>query len=163
MNVVMGAIGAARSVRSEHGLERTDKVPLELRAADPAVRELLEQQRVVIERLVITDSFKIEAPGGARPRGAVVSVAGDVEVLVGLLGLVDAKKEKERVERMLKKVKKDIEVMEKRLANPKFVESAPPRSSPKPASSSRSSSVRKRTWSRRRSSPTSSAERATIA
>jgi valyl-tRNA synthetase len=126
MNVVMGAIGAARSVRSEHGLDRTDKVPLELRAADPAVRELLEQQRVMIERLVITDSFKIEAPGGERPRGTVVSVAGDVEVLVGLLGLVDGKKEKERVERMLKKLRKDIEEMEKRLANPKFVESAPP-------------------------------------
>jgi valyl-tRNA synthetase len=125
MNVVMAAIGAARSVRSEHGLERTVKVPLELRAADPAVRELLEQQRVVIERLVNTDSFTIAAPGGERPRGTVVSVAGDVEVLVGLLGLVDGKKEKERVERLLKKVRKDVEVMEKRLANPKFVEGAP--------------------------------------
>ena len=54
------------------------------------------------------------------------SIAGDVEVLVGLAGLVDAKKENERIERGVKKLDKDIAVLEKRLSSENFVKNAPP-------------------------------------
>jgi valyl-tRNA synthetase len=69
---------------------------------------------------------KIAEPGGARARGTVVSVAGDVEVLVGLAGLVDPNKERQRNERERKKVEKDLAVLEKRLASENFVKNAPP-------------------------------------
>jgi valyl-tRNA synthetase len=127
MALVMAAIGAARSVRSEHGVKPAAKVPLALRVADPGARALLQQQSRMIETLVGSDgAVKISEPGGERPRGTVVSVAGDVEVLVGLLGLIEPKKEKERVERSIKNVSKDIEVMKKRLANQNYIANAPP-------------------------------------
>jgi valyl-tRNA synthetase len=53
-------------------------------------------------------------------------MAGEVEVLVGLLGHVDAKKEAERIERSLKKIEKDMAGLDKRLQNPKFAANAPP-------------------------------------
>ncbi len=127
MGAVMKAIGAARAVRSEHEVHPGARVPLRLRAADPALRELLEDQGRFIEFLVKTEGAPtIEAPGGERPKGSVLSVAGDIEVLVGLLGLVDAKHEEDRIERTLKKLDKDITTMGQRLSNPKFVEKAPP-------------------------------------
>ena len=127
MNVLMGAVSAARSTRSEHDLPRQAKVPLELRAADPAVRALLEREARYIELLVGTDGApKVAAPSSERPRGFLVSAAGDVEVLVGLRGLVEAKKEEERLSRQLKKTEKDIKVLEGRLANKNFVDNAPP-------------------------------------
>jgi valyl-tRNA synthetase len=127
MGALMGAIGAARTVRSEHGLDKKDKVPLELRTENAAVRELLTAEARFIEFLVVTEGApQVAAPGGARKRGTVVSAAGDIEVLVGLLGLVDPKKEEERIERTLKKVEKDIDVMNKRLSNKNFVDNAPP-------------------------------------
>jgi valyl-tRNA synthetase len=49
-----------------------------------------------------------------------------VEVLVGLLGLVTANKEAERIERSLRKLDKDIGTLQKRLDNRAFVEKAPP-------------------------------------
>jgi valyl-tRNA synthetase len=49
-----------------------------------------------------------------------------VEVLVGLRGLVEPAKERERIERQLKKGEKDIAVLEKRLSNQNFVANAPP-------------------------------------
>jgi valyl-tRNA synthetase len=55
----------------------------------------------------------------------VLSVAGSVEVLVELRGLVQPEKEAERIERTLKKVAKDLAVLEKRLADPKFTNNAP--------------------------------------
>ncbi|HET9957906.1 MAG TPA: hypothetical protein VFQ61_25585, partial [Polyangiaceae bacterium] len=89
--------------------------------------ELLTSEARFIEHLVGTQGkVVIGAAHGERPRGTVVSVTGDVEVLVNLLGLVDAKKEHDRIERQLKKVTKDVTVMQKRLENPNFVNNAPP-------------------------------------
>jgi valyl-tRNA synthetase len=62
----------------------------------------------------------------ARPQGYVVSVAGDVEVLVGLIGLVEPDKERDRITRQIKKLDKDIDGLDKRLGNPKFADKAPP-------------------------------------
>ena len=56
----------------------------------------------------------------------MLEVTGDVEVLVGLRGLVDKTKEKERIERGVKSVEKDIGVMTKRLENKNFIANAPP-------------------------------------
>jgi valyl-tRNA synthetase len=127
MAALMGAIGAARSVRSEHDVHPSAKVPLELRASDAGTRKLFTDEARFIQFLVGTDGpALVSAPGGERKRGTVVSVVSDIEVLVGLLGLVEPKKEEERVERTLKKVEKDIDVMTKRLQNKKFVDNAPP-------------------------------------
>ncbi|HEU5074140.1 MAG TPA: valine--tRNA ligase, partial [Polyangiaceae bacterium] len=125
-DVVMRVIGAARTTRSEHEVPQGKAIPLSLRAA-PELRTLLESEQRLIQFLVKTDGMPVvEAPGGARPRGSVLSVAGDVGVMVGLLGLVDADHEATRIEREIKKVDKDCAGLEQRLKNPKFVEKAPP-------------------------------------
>jgi valyl-tRNA synthetase len=127
MSTLMAAIGAARTVRSEHGVHPSDRVPLRLRTSDGARRALLSSEQRLVRDLVGTDGDAvIEEAGGARPPGFVLSTAGDVEVLVDLRGLVEAAKESERIERGLKKLTKDIESLAKRLNNPSFVEKAPP-------------------------------------
>jgi valyl-tRNA synthetase len=126
MAAVMSAISEARTVRSEHDLKFSEKLSVELRTTDQELRSLLAEHARFIEFLVNTDGPpKIGEPGRVRPRGAVLSVSGDVEVLVHLRGLVDAEKERERVERLLKKLEKDVDVMTKRLANKNFVANAP--------------------------------------
>lgn len=126
MAAIQAAISAARTVRSEHEVHPGASVPLVLRAPTPELRKLLEEELVAIRTLVKTDGEpKIEASGGERPRGSVMNVAGEVEVLVGLIGLVDAKKEGARIERELKKLEKDLQGLERRLSSPKFVEKAP--------------------------------------
>jgi valyl-tRNA synthetase len=123
---VMRVTGAARATRSEHEVPQGKQIPLHLRAA-PELRALLESEVQLIQFLVKTDGPpSIEPSGGSRPRGAVLNVAGDVEVLVGLLGLVDAAHEATRIEREIKKIDKDIVGLAQRLQNPKFVEKAPP-------------------------------------
>ena len=74
----------------------------------------------------ITSSEALVCEPGERPKGFVLSVAGDVEVLVGLKGLVSGAHEKDRCERAIKKVDKDVAGLEKRLNSPAFVEKAPP-------------------------------------
>ena len=127
MALVMAAIGAARTVRSEHDIKPGDSVQVELRASDAKLRSLLAEQSRFIAFLVRTEGAPtISETGGERPKGSVLTVAGDVDVLVNLRGVVDPLKEKERVERKLKKIEKDLEVMEKRLTNANFLKNAPP-------------------------------------
>jgi valyl-tRNA synthetase len=126
MSLVQAVIGAARTIRSEHEIHPAAQVRLVLRASDPAVRALLSSELVTIRTLVKTQGDPvIEAAGGGRPPGSVMSVAGDVEVLVELAGLVEGAKEGARVEREIKKVEKDLVLMQKKLESPTFVEKAP--------------------------------------
>ncbi len=127
MDVLMQAISVARAARSEHEVHPGAKVPLVLRAAEAELRDLLGAQGGLLQFLVKTDGPpSVESTGGPRPKGYVMSVAGELEVLVGLKGLVEPEKEKTRIERTVKKLDKDIETMEKRLANKNFVDKAPP-------------------------------------
>ena len=122
---IQSAITAARTIRSEHGVHPSANVPLRLRSADAALRALFERESRFVVALVTTESDPIVEAPGERPRGYVLSVAGDAEVLVGLRGLVEWNKEAERIERTLKKIEKDLAGIEKRLADPKFTSNAP--------------------------------------
>jgi valyl-tRNA synthetase len=127
MGALMAAIGAARTARSEHEVHPSAKVKVELRSSDAQMRALLERESRSVAFLVGTEGAPVIAPtGGARPPGTVMDVAGEIEVLVELRGLVEPAKEKLRVERSLKNVAKDIDVMQKRLKNEKFISNAPP-------------------------------------
>jgi len=127
MGVVQAVIGAARSIRSEHEVHPGAEVPLTLRSDDAAARALLEAERVAIRTLVKTaGDFRVVPRATERPRGAVMSVAGGVDVLVALRGLVEGKKEAARVEREVKRAEKDIAALEKKLSLPSFADKAPP-------------------------------------
>jgi valyl-tRNA synthetase len=123
---VTAAIGAARAVRSEHEVHPGARVPLHLRAGEALAKLFASEERLFSFLVKTQDAPVIEPLGSARPAGYVLTVAGDVEVLVGLVGLVDAAHEKNRIERSTKKIDKDIESIEKRLANKAFLEKAPP-------------------------------------
>ncbi|EYF05571.1 valine--tRNA ligase [Chondromyces apiculatus] len=127
MAVVQAIIGAARSVRSEHEVHPGAEVPLTLRTDDAELRALLTSQSVAIRTLVKSAGDPTIGPREAeRPRGAVMSVAAGVEVLVALVGLVEGHKEAARIEREIKKAEKDIAALEKKLALPSFADKAPP-------------------------------------
>ncbi|MEN9578339.1 MAG: hypothetical protein RJA70_1348 [Pseudomonadota bacterium] len=127
MKVVMAAITAARTVRSEHEIHPAAEIAVRLRSNDASTRQLLQAESLAIATLVKTQGPPVIEPSdGERPKGHVLTVAGKLEVLVGLKGLVEADKEAARIERKLKKTEKDIQVMDQRLNNSKFIGNAPP-------------------------------------
>jgi valyl-tRNA synthetase len=127
MKTLQAVISAARTIRSEHEVHPGAQIPLGLRAQSPEIRALFAREITSIRTLVKAEGeIAIEEPGQPRPAGYVLDVAGDAEVLVGLKGLVDKKKEADRIERGLKKIEKDLGVLEKRLSLPSFLDKAPP-------------------------------------
>ena len=127
MTILQAIISAARSVRSEHEVKPRDEVPLTLRTSDASLRAVLERETRAIRTLVKTAGDPvIEERGKDRPRGSVMSIAAETEILVGLKGLVEADKEGARIDREIKKVDKDVIVLEKKLSQPTFADKAPP-------------------------------------
>jgi valyl-tRNA synthetase len=131
METLQGVISAARTVRSEHDIDKKAEVPLHVRSASPEVVAFLRAHHEAIRLLVKTAGEpRFEAPGSERDRGTTVSVVagthGPIEVLVTLKGLVDPDDERTRIERELKKLEKDLAALEKKLASAGFVDRAPP-------------------------------------
>jgi valyl-tRNA synthetase len=62
---------------------------------------------------------------GAIADNSAVSSAGEVTVLVPLADLVDPERERDRLERRLRKTVKEFDSVDQKLANPGFVERAP--------------------------------------
>ncbi len=125
--LLQSAVIAARTLRTEYQVHPGAKVPLVLRSASSRARQVLESEQLLVATLVKTDGPpRVEAPSDQRVPGSVTSVVGEVDVVVGLMGLVDAGKEAERIERGLKKLDKDLVSLSGRLKNPKFLANAPP-------------------------------------
>jgi valyl-tRNA synthetase len=131
METLQAVVSAARTVRSEHDIDKKAEVPVRIRSGNPEVVAFLRGHVEAIRQLVKTAGDPVfEAPGGPRDKGTTVSVVagahGPIEVLVTLKGLVDPKDELARIERELKKLEKDLGALEKKLASPGFVDRAPP-------------------------------------
>jgi valyl-tRNA synthetase len=130
MELLQSVVSAARTVRSEHDVDKKADVPVRVRSADARVVSFLREHAEALRGLVKTAGDPVfEAPGGAREAGTTVSVVpsahGPVEVLVGLKGLVERDAELARIDRELKKIEKDLAALEKKLGSPGFVDRAP--------------------------------------
>jgi valyl-tRNA synthetase len=131
MATLQQVISAARTVRSEHDVDKKADVPVTVRADAPEMIAFLRGHVEAIRGLVKSKGDPVfEGRGGAREAGTTVSVLptshGPVEVLVGLKGLVAKDDEIARIDREMKKVEKDIGGLEKRLGSAGFVDRAPP-------------------------------------
>jgi valyl-tRNA synthetase len=61
-----------------------------------------------------------------RPAEAATQVAGDVEILLPLAGLIDVAEEHKRLEKEIARIEKDVAMFSKKLSNEAFLAKAPP-------------------------------------
>jgi valyl-tRNA synthetase len=120
--LIKDLIEAMRRVRSEYNVPPA-KVINAFVVASPERRQMLDDEFSLIGRLSRTNlAFVESAPSGP---GASVILEGGTELIVPLEGLVDVKKECERLKSELDKLQKQLVSLEARLASPGFVGRAP--------------------------------------
>jgi valyl-tRNA synthetase len=125
MEQLQQVIVAARTMRSEHEISPQKALPLILRSDSETTRALLARERAFIATLCRAEVTVEPQSGSTAPEGSAVAVAAEVTVLVPLQGLVDLAKERERIERSLRKTLKDLEAVDKKLCNADFIARAP--------------------------------------
>jgi valyl-tRNA synthetase len=108
------------------GIEHSKKISIVIKSASAGKTALAEKYGDYIRFLAgtaeITAGTDIAKP---EPSSSAV-VDSETEVFVPLKGNVDLSKEKQRLEKEIAKLRKDREKNEAKLANPSFVERAPP-------------------------------------
>ncbi|MGD8609205.1 MAG: valine--tRNA ligase [Myxococcales bacterium] len=126
--VLQAFVGSARTIRAEHDVPKSEVMRIHWHTDDPTKREVLEAERSTIESLARcqmcfeADRDKLDDPAAHFDNAAVFVNPG---VRAAVPGVIDAEKERDRLRRDLKKVEKELGAVEKKLANPSFVERAP--------------------------------------
>jgi len=129
MSVFKAVVGAARTIRAEHGIERKADAPLTIRAESDEARAFVSSRMQAFSFLCGSKAPTTEKTGGARAAGTAVSVVpsayGPLEVLVGLKGLVTKEEELGRIDKEVKRIDKDLELVKKKMTAKNFMERAP--------------------------------------
>jgi valyl-tRNA synthetase len=126
--VVQAFVGSARTIRAEHHVPMSQPLKIHWHTDDEGKRAVLEAERSTIETLARGEMcFEADAAklndAAAHFENAAVFVNPGVRAAVP--GVIDTEKERDRLQRDLKKLEKELGVLEKKLQNPSFVERAP--------------------------------------
>ncbi len=121
---VMEVITGVRTIRGEMNLNPGLKLNALIKTADTDLQEILEKNSGLIRELARVDQIKI-GPEIEKPGVSASSVLGKMDLIIPLEGMMNFGEEKNRIEKELKKIEKDLIFLDKKLSNPNFIKKAP--------------------------------------
>jgi valyl-tRNA synthetase len=125
MRWVMDVILGVRRIRGEMNIAPGKPLPVLLHHGGERDREYLGRHRRFLETLARLESVTWLDPGEAAPESATALV-GEMQVLIPLAGLIDKAAETARLGKEIERLRKELDRGEAKLANPSFVDRAPP-------------------------------------
>ncbi len=125
MELLMEVIRAIRNIRGELDLPPGKRIKVVLDCKSPESALAIEAGQAYIKSLARVEELTVGV-GIEHPKQVSTQVAGDVEVLLPLAGLIDVEDEQARLQKEIDKVQKDVDFFNKKLSNEKFVANAPP-------------------------------------
>jgi valyl-tRNA synthetase len=119
-NVIVGV----RNVRGEMNISPAKALPIYLARGDAEDKRRLEENRQFLSKLASLESITwLDDPAEA-PLCAT-ALAGDLEILVPMAGLIDVDAELARLDREIDKISIEVKKLSGKLSNAKFVDNAP--------------------------------------
>jgi valyl-tRNA synthetase len=100
------------------------KLPVLLQNASAEDVARATRHRTYLDRLAGLESLEILPAGATAPESAT-GLMGELKILVPMAGLIDAKAEIERLQKLVAKTQDELRKTQTKLANEKFVNFAP--------------------------------------
>jgi len=122
MNWVIGLIEGIRSARQQMHVPAGLYLPLVVKDFGKTANAAWDRNEVLIKRLARIESLEVV---DAFPKGCATVPAEGATFGMPLSDIIDVSAEKDRLEKTLQKLAKEIGGLKGRLGNPKFVDSAP--------------------------------------
>lgn len=123
INWLIDLVTGIRSVRSEMNVPPSAKAPLVVVGANALTLERFGRQSAAVERLARADGI---SNADVAPKGAAQIVSGEAVVCLPLGSLIDVAAEKARIEKAIGKSEQELERIDKKLGNEKFIANADP-------------------------------------
>ncbi len=117
-------IQAIRNIRSEMAISPAKLIPLNIRNILPEQKERVQKYQKILSSLAKLTYIHYLEENEKAPASAA-AVAGNLELLIPMAGLIDEEAELARLNKALSKLEKEIEISEKKLSNPNFSDKAP--------------------------------------
>ncbi len=124
LGLVMDVITGVRNIRGEMNLNPGLTLNLLIKTENAEQEATVSSHVKYIRELARVDQFTA-GESVVKPKVAASSILEGMDLIVPLDGLMNFGEEKSRVEKELKKIEKDIIVLDKKLSNPNFVDKAP--------------------------------------
>ncbi|HVR03928.1 MAG TPA: valine--tRNA ligase, partial [Polyangia bacterium] len=126
MALVQKVIVAIRAIRGEKNIPGPARITVLLAVTDDYKKTILEGYKQIIAEQGRCSEVRVRRSGASFSGefsldNTAMLMAGDVEVMVPLDGLVDADAERDKLHKELGKVKTDCDYLTKKLSNAKFV------------------------------------------
>lgn len=123
MGWVIGLIEAVRSARAQLRVPVGLKLPMLALDQTPEAAQAYSRNAALIERLARLDGLH---PAASLPRGALSVAVDGASYALPLEGVIDLAAEAARLDKAAEKLDKEINGLQGRLANPRFIASADP-------------------------------------
>lgn len=124
MNLLMATIRSVRNIRSEVNTPMSKAIPMLIKTANTATTTLLLDNKIYIDKFCNTSSLVVGEEINI-PEQVMSAIITNAEIYLPLEGLIDTDKEIARLEQELSKLQQELDRVAKKLANEKFVASAP--------------------------------------
>jgi valyl-tRNA synthetase len=121
INWLVDLVTGIRSVRAEMNVRAGAVAPVVVLEANATTTERFERHDAAIKRLARVESVAFEAQA---PKGAAQMLLGEATICIPLGKLIDLKAESARLAKEAGKIAADIDRIEKKLSNEKFVANA---------------------------------------
>ncbi len=123
IELVREVVSAIRNIRGEMNVPPSRRVEAFIRGSRA---EAAAARSEVISALAGLGRLEVLAPGAERPAQSAAAVVPGVEIYVPLAGVVDLAAEERRLRKEIARLEADRDRLARKLANPSFVEKAPP-------------------------------------
>ncbi len=124
MAILQDLIVSVRNLRAELKVEPRQNIPIQVHTQD-GVRQIFEANRGAVERLANVEAMAFVPQSLAKEAGARSTARFDVRVLYEKK--IDVAAERERLNKELARIEKQIESAERQLGNEQFLAKAPPK------------------------------------
>ena len=124
MALIMEVITGIRNIRGEMNLNPGLKLNVLVKTQSSETQQTLKYHGEYVRELARVE--RLEAGSNIeKPKVSASSVLGEMDLIIPLEGMMDFQEERNRVEKELKKIEKDLIFLDKKLSNPNFVKKAP--------------------------------------
>jgi len=124
MQMVMDIILAIRNIRGEMNIAPSMQINANVKVETEELGEHLQKSSSYVMTLSRLKELRIGVEE-RKPKSAATGVIKGAEVYVPLEGLLDLTQERDRLQKEIAKISKDIDIFFKKLSNKDFVEKAP--------------------------------------
>lgn len=122
--IIQDQISAIRNIQAEMNLSPKAALNIIIKPSDKTLSDNLDRARWVYEKLLPVEDLVLDV-SAHKPKASAAAVVGGTEIFIPLEGLIDFKKERERILKEINRLEGFLKGIEKKLANEKFVENAP--------------------------------------